>query len=317
MEMPLYQSHKKVRALKIKEIRLNVIVAGNTEPVSFIIFEQEEYGTHTLSKEFLAKHKPEVGGYLVRYDDGYLSYSPAKAFEEGYTRVVDLNLADCVVEAAEPEAEAPPVHLFIVPVEGETKKSQGLLHSVMEAWTIKDVVTKTRGSASTSFGDKAQSNDFNIAARQSEKVAPVPVSSGSTVVPAKNLTMGTKDFTMDLMVATKYVIEFEDRCPLEVPAKFYHAHLPLIGDSIVKLATGQYNYRPNSSSEGFEVTDTNINFGNTFVTVKAPGNPVIYVPPKVMHALQIRIGDKVQIIQGEVTGVIRDGMVLQVAPHTA
>lgn len=28
-----------------------------------------------------------IGGYLVQYEDGYLSWSPAKAFEDGYTRI--------------------------------------------------------------------------------------------------------------------------------------------------------------------------------------------------------------------------------------
>ena len=29
-----------------------------------------------------------VGGYYVRYEDGYESWSPAQAFEEGYTRIL-------------------------------------------------------------------------------------------------------------------------------------------------------------------------------------------------------------------------------------
>jgi hypothetical protein len=33
----------------------------------------------------MIKHAPQVGGYYVRYPDGYESWSPAKAFEEGYT----------------------------------------------------------------------------------------------------------------------------------------------------------------------------------------------------------------------------------------
>ena len=33
------------------------------------------------------RFKPEVGGYFVRYADGYTSYSPRQAFEEGYTEV--------------------------------------------------------------------------------------------------------------------------------------------------------------------------------------------------------------------------------------
>ena len=35
----------------------------------------------------MAKH--EAGGYYVRYPDGYESWSPAEAFEEGYTLVDD------------------------------------------------------------------------------------------------------------------------------------------------------------------------------------------------------------------------------------
>ena len=30
-----------------------------------------------------------VGGYLVSYKDGYFSWSPKEAFEEGYTEVVE------------------------------------------------------------------------------------------------------------------------------------------------------------------------------------------------------------------------------------
>lgn len=40
-----------------------------------------------VSKEWLDKHNPQPGGYYVVYQDGYASYSPAKAFEEGYTRI--------------------------------------------------------------------------------------------------------------------------------------------------------------------------------------------------------------------------------------
>jgi len=33
------------------------------------------------------EHNPQPGGYFVVYKDGYKSFSPAKAFEEGYTRI--------------------------------------------------------------------------------------------------------------------------------------------------------------------------------------------------------------------------------------
>ena len=40
-----------------------------------------------VSGDYLGKHTPQLGGYYVVYDDGYSSFSPAKAFEEGYTRL--------------------------------------------------------------------------------------------------------------------------------------------------------------------------------------------------------------------------------------
>lgn len=43
-------------------------------------------GSETVvSEEFVERHRPEVGGYIVRYEGGYLSYSPKEAFENGYT----------------------------------------------------------------------------------------------------------------------------------------------------------------------------------------------------------------------------------------
>jgi hypothetical protein len=41
----------------------------------------------TVAEDFFAKHNPQVGGYLVIYADGYMSFSPAKAFEDGYVAI--------------------------------------------------------------------------------------------------------------------------------------------------------------------------------------------------------------------------------------
>lgn len=41
----------------------------------------------TISREEFEKHKPEPGWYWIRYEDGYVSYSPPEAFEVGYTAV--------------------------------------------------------------------------------------------------------------------------------------------------------------------------------------------------------------------------------------
>jgi hypothetical protein len=54
---------------------------------AFITPEEEGYAPIPVSFEYLRKHNPQVGGYYVVYADGYKSWSPAQAFEEGYTRV--------------------------------------------------------------------------------------------------------------------------------------------------------------------------------------------------------------------------------------
>lgn len=40
-----------------------------------------------VPRNFFARGAPTRGDYIVIYEDGYKSWSPAKAFEEGYTRV--------------------------------------------------------------------------------------------------------------------------------------------------------------------------------------------------------------------------------------
>jgi len=77
-EMPKYNCHKQVWALKIKEVR-----EGENSPE--LAFEEEGYSTLPVDFDWYYKHKPEAGGYYVVYKDGYKSYSPAQAFEEGYS----------------------------------------------------------------------------------------------------------------------------------------------------------------------------------------------------------------------------------------
>lgn len=76
IEMPKYQSHKKVWGLKIKAIDGQTITPN-----------EEGYAPFGVSAEYLEKHKPEVGGYYVVYEGGYKSFSPADAFEAGNTLV--------------------------------------------------------------------------------------------------------------------------------------------------------------------------------------------------------------------------------------
>lgn len=72
--MRKWQPHKIVEAEPITDFSrsLSSVIAGEKVVVPF---------------NFFSRGEPKIGDYLVRYDDGYLSWSPKKAFEEGYTEV--------------------------------------------------------------------------------------------------------------------------------------------------------------------------------------------------------------------------------------
>lgn len=80
---PQYQCHKKVRAVKIE--RIDDAPADAPAGFSAAIVPADNLPGFFVTAEFMTKHKPEVGGYWVLYEDGYTSYSPAAAFESGYT----------------------------------------------------------------------------------------------------------------------------------------------------------------------------------------------------------------------------------------
>lgn len=80
-ELPVYQCYKKVRALKID------IVSQNPDGTGYLVPIELGYATIKVTHAYFDKHNPVAGGYYVLYEDGYESYSPAKAFEEGYTRI--------------------------------------------------------------------------------------------------------------------------------------------------------------------------------------------------------------------------------------
>lgn len=82
--LPRYQCHKEVSALKIANITpYNSVKTG----CATITPAEEDYHPIFVNHEFMLRHDPKVGGYYVIYKDGYTSYSPAKAFEEGYTLI--------------------------------------------------------------------------------------------------------------------------------------------------------------------------------------------------------------------------------------
>ena len=90
IEMPRYQCHKIVHALKIKSILFDRDLAKldsnrETDGSAIITPEELRYAPFKVDGAYVHKHNPQVGGYYVVYDDGYKSWSPADAFDAGYT----------------------------------------------------------------------------------------------------------------------------------------------------------------------------------------------------------------------------------------
>jgi hypothetical protein len=85
--LPRWRCHKVVRAAKIERIvaddgygRAFVLDTNITVPFTDELWKR--LGTSQTSESL-------IGGYLVRYEDGYESWSPAEAFENGYTLLGD------------------------------------------------------------------------------------------------------------------------------------------------------------------------------------------------------------------------------------
>ena len=95
VEIPRYKAHKVVRAAKITALRPNGVEGAPDLVLG------EIGGIVTMLPDWHAKHTPHVGGYFVLYEDGYESFSPAKAFEEGYTRFdgSEAKTVDHLIEA--------------------------------------------------------------------------------------------------------------------------------------------------------------------------------------------------------------------------
>jgi hypothetical protein len=90
--MPRYQCHKKVWALKIANVELR-------EDGADIYPDEDDYAPFEVGIDWVGRFKPTNGecGYYVVYDDGYASWSPSKAFEDGYTRILSA-----IIPAAKP-----------------------------------------------------------------------------------------------------------------------------------------------------------------------------------------------------------------------
>jgi hypothetical protein len=84
--MPCYQSHKKVWALKIESVEyLGSDTTTDENPIVKLHFVEKHFAPREFNLH--SKPKPDTGWYMVQYEDGYISFSPAAAFEEGYTKL--------------------------------------------------------------------------------------------------------------------------------------------------------------------------------------------------------------------------------------
>lgn len=82
-----FQSHKVVRAGKIRSL----IPPGQIDSANWVLQVQNAEGTQIEIKVppmVFARGIPNPDDYLVIYEpDGYISWSPRGAFEDGYTKV--------------------------------------------------------------------------------------------------------------------------------------------------------------------------------------------------------------------------------------
>lgn len=76
-EMPRYVSHKQVWALEL---------ASADRFTCRLSFVDEGYAAIKVDASLWSRYQPVAGDFYVVYADGYNSFSPRKAFLEGYTR---------------------------------------------------------------------------------------------------------------------------------------------------------------------------------------------------------------------------------------
>lgn len=89
-QMPKYQCHKQVWALKIESIKQAPADQERQHAGGdwYLVPENKQFAPICVGhEEYILRHHPEAGGYFVVYEDGYQSYSPAGPFEAGYSLI--------------------------------------------------------------------------------------------------------------------------------------------------------------------------------------------------------------------------------------
>jgi hypothetical protein len=86
--LPRWKCHKVVSAARISRVMTESDGSGTL--VLRLSPDDAPVQSHTSvdkEAEWMERFKPAAGGYYVVYEDGYESFSPAKAFEDGYARL--------------------------------------------------------------------------------------------------------------------------------------------------------------------------------------------------------------------------------------
>lgn len=84
-DLPLYASHKVLRAAEIRGIEIGTLSCALT-----VVYPSEEgivIRRIAVPDEFFFRKRPLAGDFYVEYEDGYQSWSPRKNFLEGYAPV--------------------------------------------------------------------------------------------------------------------------------------------------------------------------------------------------------------------------------------
>lgn len=85
---PKYKCHKVVSAFKILRVGDGQLsFSEGNHPIWNLWPVDHDLDPVEVSAAWMEKNKVDAGGYYVLYEDGYASFSPAKAFEDGYTKV--------------------------------------------------------------------------------------------------------------------------------------------------------------------------------------------------------------------------------------
>ncbi len=82
MEMPKYKSYKEVWALQIDKV-----VKHDEDKTYGLSFKEAGYAPIRLPDRMFSRYTPVSGDFYVVYADGYQSFSPRKAFLEGYSPI--------------------------------------------------------------------------------------------------------------------------------------------------------------------------------------------------------------------------------------